>query len=89
MKSNFLKLAAPGALFLLAVAGAFGTDVAAKEKASKAFAFPGYIHTVQNPCEVTAWECSNIGSAMCTTPAGVQLYKLEANGSCPLPLKRN
>lgn len=71
MKRKHFKIGLPLMAFLLAGAMAFTTAGGAQEEANLV---TGYIFQ-NNRCVSTTMNCNQVGSVLCTTSAGQQVYR--------------
>lgn len=88
MKTTVVKMLMPVAAFVLASAGAVGTNASLSQKSSTAL-IPGYIHSA-NPCDPSI-QCNNSGSFVCQTniTSGPQVFGKDAVGpGCAVTLWR-
>jgi hypothetical protein len=88
MKTTVVKMLMPVAAFVLASAGAVGTNASHSQKSSTAL-LPGFIHSA-NPCEPSI-KCQDSGTFVCQTniTTGPQVFGKDAVGpGCSVTLWR-
>jgi len=86
MKSQIIKSIIPVLIFVLGIAGAFGTM--SMQKVTEEATVTGWVHDVMgNPCSL-AIECTDTGTQFCEYGVEGEIAKLKSGTLCLTQLRR-
>jgi hypothetical protein len=86
MKTNFVKMILPVAVFALAVTGAFASHAMNNAKKVANAPVQGWLR-INGACNQSI-QCSNTGNVLCKTASNQQVFGKDTAGDCSVELYR-